>query len=144
MVLKKVNQAVKTTIVSIFFLFLILFFLSAQNAASKESASKTPVPEQKKISGTGCVMPGAENQCIILKTIKGVTYNLIFKNGKKPDFNTMISFEGKKFNGVSICMEGIPVTVTKWTILKMKCPETSDDSAAKKISVKSEKGSVSK
>src|SRR2546426_228862 len=86
--------------------------------------------EQKKkaksetVKGSGCVRPGVEAGCLVLKDFNDAKkqYSLHFPPDKKPDPGTAISFEGTKLDS-DICMQGLPVTVTKWTRLKTICPK---------------------
>jgi hypothetical protein len=90
-----------------------------------------PAPTQT-ISGTGCVEAGVEAGCMVLKDVKTHTlYNLYF-SGKKPDTGTAIQFEGTKQEGVTVCMQGEPVKVSKWTPATMACSKGSEQKAKSK------------
>jgi hypothetical protein len=87
-------------------------------------------PSPKHVSSAGCTKPGVDAGCIVLEGFKDKKlYNLFFK-GRKPDFDTAISFQGVEHQGPTTCMQGLAVNVTKWTPLKMKCPK--DASPSKK------------
>ncbi len=74
------------------------------------------------IQATGCVEPGVETSCIVLKDTKtGDTYNLFFSS-KVPKPGSAIWFEGTPHQGMTTCMQGRPVDVTKWKRIKsMNC-----------------------
>ncbi len=112
----------RASILGVAFAFLLLIGVAARLAqAQKPGENKSPSTETLKASG--CVKPGVEAGCLILVGLKDKkTYNLFFSSGKKPAVGTAISFQGRKHDGPTICMEGTPVRVTSWTPLKMKCP----------------------
>jgi hypothetical protein len=78
--------------------------------------------EVTEVKATGCVRQGVEGGCLQLKTLDGKTTYNIFA-APKPEPGTVINIEGKQFRGVTSCMEGIPVTVTKWEATGEKCKE---------------------
>ena len=77
----------------------------------------------KTIKGSGCVERGVENSCHVLIDSKtGETYNLMF-SAKAPKSGTAISFTGTEHHGMTTCMQGKPVNVSKWKKEKgIKCP----------------------
>ena len=91
--------------------------------ASTYSQEKQAGEAKKTVSAAGCVEAGVEAGCLVLKEGKTNTlYNLYF-TGKAPDIDTAISFDGELRGGVTHCMQGTPVTVTKWEPIKMLCPK---------------------
>ena len=89
-------------------------------------ASILPAQDKKKevrqVMAIGCVRQGVEGGCLLLKTLDGETTYNIFAN-PKPDVGIVISIEGTDFRGVTACMEGIPITVTKWEATGETCKE---------------------
>jgi len=89
-------------------------------------ASILPAQDRKKevieIKAIGCVRPGVEAGCLMLKTLDGQTTYNIFAN-PRPEVGTVINIEGTPFRGVTSCQEGTPVTVTKWEATGEKCKE---------------------
>jgi hypothetical protein len=89
-------------------------------------ASILPAQEKKKevrqVMAIGCVRQGVEGGCLLLKTLDGETTYNIFAN-PKPDVGIVISIEGTDFRGVTACMEGIPITVTKWEATGETCKD---------------------
>jgi hypothetical protein len=77
-------------------------------------------PAAKTIKLTGCVMPGKEAGCLIIK--KGMEYSLHFPPGNEPKPGTAVSLEGTLMDA-DTCMQGTPVNVTKWTATKASCPK---------------------
>lgn len=66
-----------------------------------------------------------EAGCLILKdTRTGTLYNLFFKSNP-PAINAAIRFTGKEHQGPTTCMQGTPVDVTKFTVLRTHCPAAS-------------------
>jgi len=89
-------------------------------------ASILPAQDKKKevrdVKAIGCVRPGVEGGCLLLKTLDGkTTYNIFAR--PRPEAGIVISIEGTDFRGVTSCMEGIPLMVTKWEATGEKCKE---------------------
>ena len=105
------------------FCFLLVGFLCLAATAPTYSQEGKAGEAKKTVSATGCVKAAVEAGCLVLKDGKTKTlYNLFFTD-KKPDIDTAISFDGELRDGVTVCMEGTPVTVTKWVPIKMHCPK---------------------
>jgi hypothetical protein len=89
-------------------------------------ASILPAQEKKKevrqVMAIGCVRQGVEGGCLLLKTLDGETTYNIFAD-PKPEVGIVINIEGTDFRGVTACMEGIPITVTKWEATGETCKE---------------------
>ncbi|HWX53955.1 MAG TPA: hypothetical protein VN176_05115 [Verrucomicrobiae bacterium] len=106
----------------------LVFLVLLPQSRPQQNKPADPGPPQK-ITGTGCVEAGVEAGCMVLKDVKTQTlYNLYF-SGKKPDIGTAIQFEGTKQEGVTICMQGEPVRVSKWTPATMACSKGSEQKA---------------
>ncbi len=78
--------------------------------------------EVREVKATGCVRQGVEGGCLTLKTPDGKTTYNIFAT-PKPEAGTVINIEGTLFRGVTACMEGTPIRVTKWEATGEKCKE---------------------
>jgi len=78
--------------------------------------------EIREVMATGCVRQGVEGGCLLLKTLDGKTTYNIFAT-PRPEAGIVITIEGTDFRGVTACMEGIPITVTKWEATGEKCTE---------------------
>ena len=76
--------------------------------------------EIREIKAIGCVRRGVEGGCLLLKTLDGKTTYNIFAN-PRPDVGIVIEIDGTDFQGMTTCMEGIPVKVTKWEATGEKC-----------------------
>ena len=89
-------------------------------------ASILPAQDKKKevrqVMAIGCVRQGVEGGCLLLKTLDGETTYNIFAN-PRPEVGIVINIEGTDFRGVTACMEGIPITVTKWEATGETCKE---------------------
>jgi len=90
--------------------------------AGTATAEAGPAPETKQVTGQGCVEAGVEAQCLVVKDVKsGVLYNLRIK-GTQPLVGMGIEFTGVPFDGMTICMQGTPLNVTKWArVESLKC-----------------------
>ena len=75
------------------------------------------------VQGSGCVEPGVEGSCRILRDLKTKElFNLFFKD-KAPTIDTAIAFDGTRTDNPNICMQGKPVNVTKWQVIRLHCPQ---------------------
>lgn len=103
-------------------------FVLATLASASLAFSEAPqqVQEKKKevreVKATGCVRRGVEGGCLLLKTLDGKTTYNIFAN-PRPEPGIVINIEGTEFRGVTSCMEGMAITVSKWTATGEKCQE---------------------
>ncbi len=105
------------------FCSLLIGFLCVIATAPTYSQDGQADEGKKTVSATGCVRAGVEAGCLVLKDTKTSTlYNLYF-TGKAPDIDAAISFDGEFHDGVTHCMQGTAVTVTKWAPIKMHCPK---------------------
>jgi hypothetical protein len=78
--------------------------------------------EVREVKAIGCVRRGVEGGCLLLRTLDGKTTYNIFA-APRPEPGIVITIEGTEFRGVTACMEGIPITVTKWDATGEKCTE---------------------
>jgi hypothetical protein len=99
----------------------IACFLTAM-AMAASAATAGPVPESNPITGQGCVEAGVEAKCLVVKDMKsGVIYGLLIK-GTQPEVGTGIEFTGVPYDGMTVCMQGTPLSVTKWSRMdSLKC-----------------------
>ena len=90
--------------------------------AQVQTKLQKPAVPASAVSGSGCVEAGVEAGCIVLSDSKSKTlYNLYFGKGKKPAIGAAIHFSGERHDGPTACMQGEPVDVKKWNLIKMKC-----------------------
>jgi hypothetical protein len=77
----------------------------------------------KSVKGSGCVESAAENSCrVVIDSKTGELYNLLF-SAKAPKSGTAITFKGTTHKGTTACLQGKPVTVSKWKKEEgIKCP----------------------
>ena len=73
-------------------------------------------------AATAGVAAGVEARCLVLKDLQtGKHYNLLLK-GAGPEIGMVIETTGTLYEGISVCMQGIPVQVASWTPKDpMKC-----------------------
>jgi hypothetical protein len=91
----------------------IFAFLALASIAASAQAPAPP-PKPTPIHAQGCVQPGVEASCLVVKDVKsGVLYNLLVKE-PRPAVGTGIEFNGVPFDGMTTCMQGTPVSVTTW------------------------------
>jgi hypothetical protein len=87
----------------------------AATLSSVAPASAAPPQRTQQIRGEGCVEPGPEARCLVVKDLKsGSFYNLIFK-GLQPEIGSGVAFSGVPHNGVTTCMRGSPIDVQAWS-----------------------------
>src|SRR5208282_5037274 len=83
-------------------------------AAAAVTAGAAPAPDSNQVRAEGCVQPGVETQCLVVKDVKsGKLYNVFIKD-PKPAIGDGIEFAAVPFEGMTYCMQGIPVKVTSW------------------------------
>lgn len=87
------------------------------------SGQNDPSSGAKAVKGSGCVEKAVETSCHVLTDSKtGDIYNLLF-SGKVPKVGTAIRFSGTEHQGMTTCMQGKPVNITKWKKEKgIQCP----------------------
>jgi hypothetical protein len=104
----------------------VVVLAAAASVALVFAQSTQKSPERKRelreVKATGCVRQGVEGGCLVLKTLDGKTTYNIFAN-PKPEPGIVINVEGTQFRGVTTCMEGLPITVTKWEATGEKCKD---------------------
>jgi len=70
--------------------------------------------ESAKVRAEGCVEPGVEAGCLVVKDVKsGKLYNVRSKK-PRPEIGTGIEFTGALYEGQTVCMQGIAVNVISW------------------------------
>jgi hypothetical protein len=73
--------------------------------------------------GEGCVEPGIETRCLVVKDVRsGALFNLFVK-GVQPEIGSGIEFIGTLHHGMSTCMQGTAVDVVTWAHRDLKCTE---------------------
>ncbi len=103
-------------------LVLVCLLCPGDREAQAQRAGGERNPSTPPVKTSGCVKPGVEAGCLVLKGFKDKKlYNLIFVAGKKPEVGIAISFEGHRHEGPTVCMQGTPVDVSSWTRLKTRC-----------------------
>ena len=84
-------------------------------AAAAGTASAGPAANPNEVRAEGCVQQGVEVKCLVVKDVKsGNLYNVFIK-GPQPAIGDGIEFTAVPFDGMTYCMQGIPVKVTSWT-----------------------------
>jgi hypothetical protein len=94
-------------------------------AASAITAAAGPAQDSNQVRAEGCVQPGVEMNCLVVKDLKsGKLYNVMIKE-PQPAVGIGIEFTAVPFDGMTYCMQGIPVKVTSWTRNNsLKCEQT--------------------
>jgi hypothetical protein len=92
--------------------------LASYAIAFSESPEKTA-----QIRGEGCVEPGVEARCLVVKDVRsGVLFNLFVK-GVQPAIGYGIDFIGVPHRGMTTCMQGTAVDVQNWVRKDLKCTQ---------------------
>ena len=82
-----------------------------------------PQPKPVQIHGEGCVEPGVETRCLVVKDVRtGAIFELFFK-GLQPAIGTGIEFSGTPHHGVTTCNRGTALDVLSWVHKDLKCTE---------------------
>jgi hypothetical protein len=91
---------------------LVCIVMAAQTPPQQHK--EMPAQKQKEVHGQGCVEPGIEARCLVLKDIKTArVYSLIIK-GLQPAPGEGIEFVAVPHNGAATCMQGTPLEVIAW------------------------------
>ena len=92
-----------------------LFIIALASALAITAADAETSPQKpKEVRGEGCVEPGIEARCLLLKDLKTAKiYNLIIK-GLQPALGQGIEFVALPHSGPTPCMQGIPLDVIAW------------------------------
>jgi len=108
-------------------LFCLIAVTGLAVCLSAISAEKGQIGDAAITQGRGCLESGVEAGCKVLKDTKtGILYNLFFDPSKEqPSLHTGIAFTGHDHRGMSFCMQGKGIQVTKWNRVKMRCPQGS-------------------
>ncbi len=81
---------------------------------SAPAAEPSQPPESKQVHAEGCVEPGVEAGCLIVKDRQsGKLYHVLIK-GLRPQLGDGIEFTGVPHDGPTSCMQGIPLDVITW------------------------------
>jgi hypothetical protein len=79
--------------------------------------------KRPQIRGEGCVTPGEESRCLVVKDVRtGALFELFFK-GIQPALGTGIEFTGTPHHGVTTCIQGTVLDVLSWVRKDLKCTE---------------------
>jgi hypothetical protein len=103
---------------------IVLVIAATVLAGFTATAVPAPAPESKQVHAQGCVQAGIENRCLVLNDLRtGKLYNLMVKE-PQPMVGEGIEFTGVPYDGVTMCMQGIPVRVTQWKHKdSLRCPQ---------------------
>ncbi|HEY1579809.1 MAG TPA: hypothetical protein VGF82_22310 [Terracidiphilus sp.] len=80
-------------------------------------------PKLQQIHGEGCVEPGADARCLVVKDVRSGAQFDLFVKGVQPAIGSGIEFLGVPHHGVTICTQGIPVDVERWVHRDLKCTQ---------------------
>jgi hypothetical protein len=90
----------------------VLLAMTLAGVAITSGAGRAP--DTKEVRAQGCVEPGVEARCLIVKDVmSGKLYNVFIKE-PRPAIGDGIEFTAVPYGGVTYCMQGIPVQVTRW------------------------------
>jgi len=101
----------------------VLSLAAGVSALSQAPPPKPPEPPPHNpppakavaIRGAGCVEPGIEARCLLVKDIKsGKLFNLIFHE-IQPALGQGIEFIGVLHTSATSCMQGTPIDITEWS-----------------------------
>ena len=96
----------------------IAVVLASATIAFGVSPEKPP-----QIRGEGCVEPGTETRCLVVKDVaSGGLFNLFVK-GVQPEIGSGIDFVGVPHHGMTTCTQGTAVDVLTWSHKDLKCTQ---------------------
>ncbi len=88
--------------------------LAATFSASIATRSAAPPQKSLQIHGEGCVEPGAETRCLIVRDTKSPNRYFLLIKGLQPEIGSGIEFTGLPHHGLTPCMQGASVDVQTW------------------------------
>ena len=88
---------------------------------SSSVASLSAQRQRPQFHGEGCVEPGVEASCLLVKDVKTDAIYALFIKGVQPAIGSGIEFTGLSHRGVTTCMQGKPVDVLTWAHKDLKC-----------------------
>src|SRR5208337_4812081 len=92
----------------------VLVMAAITLAGAAMIAGACPAPQSTKVQAEGCVQPGIEASCLMVKDVKsGKLYNVRIKR-PRPEIGAGIELTGVLHDGPTTCMQGIAVDVTTW------------------------------
>jgi hypothetical protein len=95
----------------------------AGTLASYAIAYSGPPEKPPQIRGEGCVEPGVEARCLVVKDVRsGELFNLFVK-GVQPAIGSGIEFVGAPHHGMTTCTQGTAVDVLTWAHRDLKCTQ---------------------
>jgi hypothetical protein len=84
----------------------------------------TPSLADEPIKVTGCVAPGVEAKCLVLRTIAGKTYDITAAK-PAPTPGSYGDIDGTlKTDGVTTCQQGPAINPATWTEKGKVCPKS--------------------
>ena len=84
----------------------------------------TPSLADEPIKVTGCVAPGVEAKCLVLRTMTGKTYDITAAK-PAPTPGTYGDVDGTlKTEGVTTCQQGPAINPATWTETGKVCPKS--------------------
>lgn len=101
---------------------LMVTALAGLLAASATGLAGSP-EKSPQIRGEGCVEPGVETRCLVVKDVRnGALFNL-FVRGVQPEIGSGIEFVGVPHHGITTCMQGTALDVVSWVHKDLKCTQ---------------------
>ena len=91
--------------------------------AGAVSIAPAEIDKPQQIRGAGCVEPGVEARCLVVKDVRTGALFELFVKGVQPEMSSGIEFIGIPHRGVTTCMQGTAVDVQTWVRRDLKCTQ---------------------
>ena len=82
-----------------------------------------PPEKPQQIRGEGCVEPGVETRCLVVKDVPSGAFFNLFVKGVQPEIGSGIVFIGVPHHGMTTCLQGTAVDVQSWAHKDLKCTQ---------------------
>jgi hypothetical protein len=82
-----------------------------------------PPEKPQQLRGEGCVEPGVETRCLVVKDVRNGTLFDLFVKGVQPEIGSGIEFVGVPHHGITSCVQGTSVDVLTWAHKDLKCTQ---------------------
>lgn len=99
----------------------LLAAIAAAALALGSLASLSAQRQRPQFRGEGCVAPGVEASCLLVRDVKTDSVYILFIRGIQPAIGTGIDFVGVPHRGVTTCTQGKAVDVLNWARKDLKC-----------------------
>lgn len=105
------------------FITMRLGFVASAPLALFAIAALAAPEKPQQIRAEGCVEPGPEARCLLVRDVRTSIQYEVFVKGVQPAIGTGIEFIGVPHHGMTTCAQGNAVDVQRWVRKDLKCTQ---------------------